>query len=79
MHSPRTLVRIVTTWPVESQQRARRNALVASTELAQRRHERQEVEEFLALHARRRAPAVRAADGLTGMPAGGELERRDVI
>ena len=40
-------------WPVESQQRARRNALVASTELAQLRHERDEVEEFLAAHARR--------------------------
>jgi hypothetical protein len=40
-------------WPVESQQRARRNALVASTELAQLRHERNEVEEFLDAHARR--------------------------
>ena len=35
-------------WPVESQQRARRNALVASTTLAGRRAERLEVEEFLA-------------------------------
>ena len=35
-------------WPVESQQRARRNALVASTALARRRAERLEVEEFLA-------------------------------
>ena len=40
-------------WPVESQQRARRNALVASTELAQLRHERNEVEQFLDAHARR--------------------------
>jgi hypothetical protein len=40
-------------WPVESQQRARRNALVASTELAQLRPERNEVEEFLDAHARR--------------------------
>ena len=79
MHSPRTLFRIVATWPVESQQRARRNALVASTELAQRRHERQEVDEFLALHTRRRAAAVHVADGFPDLPAGGELERRDVI
>ncbi|MGZ4447633.1 MAG: hypothetical protein ACXVEC_12940 [Nocardioides sp.] len=35
-------------WPVESQQVARRNAMIASTALAQRRAEREEVEEFLA-------------------------------
>jgi hypothetical protein len=35
-------------WPAQSQQRARRNALVASTALARRRAERIEVEEFLA-------------------------------
>jgi hypothetical protein len=35
-------------WPVESQQRARRNAMIASTALAQRRAELDEVEEFLA-------------------------------
>ena len=40
-------------WPVESQQRASRNALVATTALAQARHERDEVEDFLAAHARR--------------------------
>jgi hypothetical protein len=34
-------------WPVRSQQRARRNALLASTALADRRRERLEVEEFL--------------------------------
>jgi hypothetical protein len=42
------LVGAVRSWPVESQQRARRNALVASTALAQRRAELDEVEEFLA-------------------------------
>jgi hypothetical protein len=42
------LVGAVRSWPVESQQRARRNALVASTALAQRRAERDEVEEYLA-------------------------------
>jgi len=41
-------VSAVTGWPVESQQRARRNALIASTALAQRRAELDEVEEFLA-------------------------------
>ncbi|HET6626022.1 MAG TPA: hypothetical protein VFG63_06495 [Nocardioidaceae bacterium] len=34
-------------WPVRSQHVARRNALLASTVLAQRRRERVEVEEFL--------------------------------
>ncbi len=42
------LVSVVTSWPVESQQRARRNALIASTALAQRRAELDEVDEFLA-------------------------------
>jgi hypothetical protein len=35
-------------WSVESQQRARRNAMIASTSLAQRRAERDDVEHFLA-------------------------------
>ncbi|NYD42523.1 hypothetical protein [Nocardioides panaciterrulae] len=48
----RRLVDGVRRWPVESQQRARRNALFASTALARRRAERLEVEEFLAAHAR---------------------------
>ncbi|MFC4786836.1 hypothetical protein ACT8ZV_20340 [Nocardioides sp. MAHUQ-72] len=42
------LASAVLSWPVESQQRARRNALIASTALAQRRAELDEVEEFLA-------------------------------
>ena len=42
-----SLVGTVTRWPVESQQRARRNAMIASTALAQRRAETDEVEEFL--------------------------------
>jgi len=42
------------TWHVDSQQGARRNALVASTALVQRRRELVEVEEFLSvLEARR--------------------------
>lgn len=53
-------------WPVESQQGARRNAMVASTALAQRRAESEEVEEFLATSGRAPAsegPAHAAAHG----------------
>ena len=35
-------------WAISSQQRARRNAMIATTALAQRRAELLEVEEFLA-------------------------------
>jgi len=38
----------VSAWSVESQLGARRNAMIASTALAARRAERQDVEEFLA-------------------------------
>jgi len=38
----------VRAWPVESQLAARRNAMVASTALAARRAEREDVEAFLA-------------------------------
>jgi hypothetical protein len=48
--SPAQLLELATQWPVRSQQRARRNALVASTALAERRRERLEVEEYLARH-----------------------------
>ena len=41
-------VQRVRAWPVESQQTARRNAMLASTSLTQRRTEREEVEDFLA-------------------------------
>jgi hypothetical protein len=40
-------------WPVTTQDRARRNALVASTAMAGRRAERAEVEAFLREHDRR--------------------------
>lgn len=49
--SPRSLamsaVRAVRAWPVASQQKARRNAMLACTSLTQRRMERQDVEDFL--------------------------------
>ena len=41
-------VAAVRQWPVESQQRSRRNAMIASTALAQRRAELDDVEDFLA-------------------------------
>ena len=59
------LVDVVVRWPVESQHRARRNALVASTALAQRRAELDEVEQFLASLGRdfQEEDAARAAHG----------------
>jgi len=42
----RTVSRLLA-WPVESQQTARRNAMLACTSLTQRRMERQDVEDFL--------------------------------
>jgi hypothetical protein len=56
--TPRSMLRSLITWPVESQQAARRNALVASTALAQLNHERAEVERFLEEHARRRTTSA---------------------
>ena len=53
---PWRVLEAAATWPVTSQQTARRNALVGSTALAARRHERQEVEAFLADHAAARQP-----------------------
>jgi hypothetical protein len=57
------LVDPVRRWPIESQLRARRNAMIASTALAQRRAEIEAVEEFLAARRRPRTPEGRAAHG----------------
>lgn len=46
--NPVRLLDHLVSWPVRSQQGARRNALVASTALAERRRELADVEEFLA-------------------------------
>ncbi len=54
------LVDPVRRWPVESQQRARRNAMIASTALAQRRAELDDVEEFLAARGRTTVAEVAA-------------------
>ena len=44
-------------WPLEAQHQARRNAMVAATACAQRRAEREDVDDFL---ARRYAPSAPA-------------------
>jgi hypothetical protein len=54
--TPVHLLGLVVRWPVRSQHGARRNALVASTALAERRREQADVEEFLARHAATRGP-----------------------
>lgn len=65
VHLLRHPVDAVRRWPVESQLRARRNAMIASTALAQRRAELDEVEEFLAAIASAPRPeaAAQAAHG----------------
>lgn len=64
-HLLRRPVDAVRHWPVESQRQARRNAMIASTALAQRRAELEEVEEYLAAVAGAPVPevAARAAHG----------------
>ena len=78
------LLHWIDTWSVASQQRARRNAMIASTALAQRRAELNEVEDFLAAcrraarrvgtphgRSRRTAEFTRHVPHTTGQP--GEL------
>lgn len=67
-----TITRRAARWHVHSQETARRNAMVASTALTQRRVELDEVEEFLALHRRQfDVRAVQAGQpGQPGQPAG---------
>jgi len=45
---PLSLVNHVRAWPTQSQQGARRNAMIATTALAARRAEREDVEDFFA-------------------------------
>lgn len=65
VHLLRRPVDAVRRWPVESQLGARRNAMIASTALAQRRAELDEVEEFLAALRETPVPevAAQAANG----------------
>jgi len=53
-------VEAVRRWPVESQQLSRRNAMIASTALAQRRAELNDVEDFLAVAGLSPTPEVAA-------------------
>ena len=53
--------RHIARWHLRSQETARRNAMVASTALTQRRLERLEVEEFLARHHERHPVRHRSA------------------
>jgi hypothetical protein len=51
--APLRVARAVTRWPVDSQLHARRNALVASTAMAARTHERRQIDQYLDDLARR--------------------------
>jgi hypothetical protein len=63
---PWRLIGAAASWHVSSQHHARRNALVGSTELARRRQERLDVEEYLAVHeARSQSPVTVAGVGRT--------------
>lgn len=53
-----SLVNRLRGWPVNSQHGSRRNAMIATTALAQRRAEREDVERFLAARGREAEPRV---------------------
>ncbi len=55
------MLRPLTRWAEQSQQRACRNAMVASTALTAGRRERDEVQEFVETTLARRKPRVGAA------------------
>ena len=55
-------VREIARWHVTTQNGARRNALLASTALAQRRKERHEVEQFLSRLNQPNAPLSQSPD-----------------
>ncbi|MDQ4053437.1 MAG: hypothetical protein M3237_12165 [Actinomycetota bacterium] len=63
MHLPTVpnLAAAARNWSVESQQVSRRNAMLASTQCAQRRAERQEVADYFAAQNAPRRPAQRSA------------------
>lgn len=65
---PRVLepARLVATWAESAQQRACHNAMVASTALAQRRAERDEVEQYLADLTGPHAAPVRSVTNSAG-------------
>lgn len=64
-------------WPYRSQQGSRRNALIASTSLAERRREADEVDEFLArrVAAREAAPTTLEVPVRSSATASGRKDR----
>jgi hypothetical protein len=66
--TPWRLVSAAAQWHLTSQQQSRRNALVASTALTERRRELLDVEEFLAARADR-VPAQRVVGHVAGRTA----------
>ncbi|WP_309650405.1 hypothetical protein [Nocardioides sp.] len=60
--APPVLVEAVQRWAVESQHRARRNAMLATTDCVQRRIERESVEDFFSERYPSRYPARRPAE-----------------
>ena len=56
-------IRSLSRWPITAQDQARRNALVASAALAQRRYERDDVETFLRTFKRAMHPEHVGAEG----------------
>ena len=68
-----TLTAAARSWSVESQQVARRNAMIAATACAQRRAERQDVDDFL----RARFPRAGGATDGSGGTATETRRRRD--
>lgn len=54
-------LRAALSWPVDSQLRARRNAMIASTSLAQRRAELDDLERFLTASTSTESPSEVAA------------------
>ncbi len=58
-------------WPVASQQQSRRNAMVAATDCAQRRAEREDVAAYLAQRAGQRPVAAPSASSGRGARAHG--------
>ena len=70
MYTPTALVATAVRWPVVSQQRARRNAMIASNALAQRRVELDEVEFLLRVGRSGQETASRPEPlGSSGRPA----------
>lgn len=76
--APPVLVEAVQRWAVESQQRARRNAMLAATECVQRRVEREDVDDFLSARYPSRFPARGSAQRPADVVSPDTLRRSQV-